>query len=66
MYVNKGTCNDCGGGGGGTSVQLNQKQYIIKGMTHGMGIPLVVNKLSIITDFTVKDLPGKTLYFYPG
>ncbi len=30
--------------GGGVWVQLNQKQYIIKGMAHGMGLHLVYTK----------------------
>ncbi len=39
MYVNTDMCND--GGGGCVGVGINQTQYIIKGMTCGMGVHLV-------------------------
>ncbi len=42
IYVNKATYNDWGIG---VWVQLNQTQYIIKGMAHGTGLHLVYNKL---------------------
>ncbi len=38
-------------------MQLNQKQYIIKGMAHGMGLHLVYNK-SAITDHFLQENRG--------
>ncbi len=43
MYVDTVTSNDWRGWGG-MWVELNQKQYIIKGMDCGMGLDLVDNK----------------------
>ncbi len=34
-------------GGGHTGLGLDQKQYLTKGMTLGMGLHLIVNKLSL-------------------
>ncbi len=31
----------------GKGIELNQKQYIIKGMLRGMGVPLVCNKILV-------------------
>ncbi len=46
MYVNTAMCNHIGGGESeeGVSVGLNQKQYIIKGMTCGIGLHRVYHK----------------------
>ncbi len=40
-YVSRATCYS-EGGRWGAWMQLNQKQYIIKGMTHGTGLHLVI------------------------
>ncbi len=37
--------------GGSAWLQLNQKQYIIKGMTCGIGIHLVFNTIPILFSF---------------
>ncbi len=45
-----------GGGGGQAGVGVNQKQYIIKCMTHGMGFLLVFYKLYIVRNLFDKFL----------
>ncbi len=53
MYVNEAEYNDLKGG---TWVQLNQKQYIIKGIVHGMGLHLVVYEVSMSERFHISPL----------